>query len=315
MQRSRAPGRRPGKEASPSRTRCFVALQPDEAALDRLDRLAGEEHARFPSARRVRRENLHLTLAFIGALEADRARLVAAALAGQTATPFDWLLDSVGAFAGARVLWVGGADAQLEALAARARALLDELAVRFDRKPFVAHVTLLRDLPRAARYFEELGGDESAGIVAGHYLSAGAAAEGDDLLQHLAAPAFQRIPADRLLRQALMDFDRAAIFTIHGFCQRVLYENAFETASAFNAELLQDQTPILAEVVEDFWRRTVCGQPPEFLRFAGFPIDRILAKVHEQGLLSLTHREKKALARVTRPQQEHDSSAGRADRL
>ncbi len=150
MQRSRAPGPRPGKEASPSPTRCFVALQPDEAALDRLDRLAGEEHARFPSARRVRRENLHLTLAFIGALEADRARLVAAALAGQTATPFDWLLDSVGAFAGARVLWVGGADAQLEALAARARALLDELAVRFDRKPFVAHVTLLRDLPRAA---------------------------------------------------------------------------------------------------------------------------------------------------------------------
>ena len=71
MQRSRAPGPRPGKEASLSRTRCFVALQPDEAALDRLDRLAGEEHARFPSARRVRRENLHLTLAFIGAPEAD----------------------------------------------------------------------------------------------------------------------------------------------------------------------------------------------------------------------------------------------------
>lgn len=96
----------------------------------------------------------------------------------------------------------------------------------------------------------------------------GAAAEGDVLLHHLTAPAFQRIPADRLLRQALMDFDRAAIFTIHGFCQRVLYENAFETANAFDAELLRDQTPILVEVVEDFWRRTVCDQPAEFLRFA-----------------------------------------------
>lgn len=44
-------------------------------------------------------------------------------------------------------------------------------------------------------------------------------------------------------------------------------------------------------------------------------VDRILAKVHEQGLQSLTHREKKTLARATRRQQEHDRSAGRADHL
>ena len=48
------------------------------------------------------------------------------------------------------MLWVGGTDARLEALAARVRRLLDELGVPFDRKPFVAHVTLLRDVPRHA---------------------------------------------------------------------------------------------------------------------------------------------------------------------
>lgn len=130
--------------------RCFVALQPDETARERLDRLAREEHARFPSARRMRRENLHLTLAFVGALDAGRAGQLAAALAAEPASPFDWSLDEVGAFAGARVLWAGGADARLDALAARARALLDALGVRFDRRPFVAHVTLLRELPREA---------------------------------------------------------------------------------------------------------------------------------------------------------------------
>jgi 2'-5' RNA ligase len=130
--------------------RCFVALQPDEAALDRLDQLAGEQHARFPSARRMRRENLHLTLAFIGALDTDRARQVAARLAAEPSTPLDWSLDSVGAFAAARVLWVGGNDARLDALAARSRRLLDDLGVPFDRKPFVAHVTLLRNVPRQA---------------------------------------------------------------------------------------------------------------------------------------------------------------------
>lgn len=97
---------------------------------------------------------------------------------------------------------------------------------------------------------------------------AGTPVEDDELLRHAVVRHPNPAQAGALLRQALMDFDRAAIFTIHGFCQRVLYENAFETASAFNAELIQDQTPILVEVVEDFWRRWVCDQPPEFLQFA-----------------------------------------------
>jgi 2'-5' RNA ligase len=148
--RGRGPVPPSDRESAGSTIRCFVALHPDAAALERLDQLAREEHARFPAARRMRRENLHLTLAFIGALNAGGARQVAARLAAEPPAPFDWSLDAVGAFAGARVLWVGGADAQLDALAARVRAMLDELEVRFDRKPFVAHVTLLRDVPRDA---------------------------------------------------------------------------------------------------------------------------------------------------------------------
>jgi 2'-5' RNA ligase len=146
----RANGPEPGRRGAAPTIRCFVALQPDEAALQRLDRLAAEQHAHFPAARRMRRENLHLTLAFIGALDTGRARAVAAMLAAEPPAPFDWSLDAIGAFAGARVLWVGGSDTRLDALTARARALLDHLAVRFDRKPFVAHVTLLRDVPRDA---------------------------------------------------------------------------------------------------------------------------------------------------------------------
>jgi len=130
--------------------RCFVALQPDEAARDRLDQLAREQQARFPAARRMRRENMHLTLAFIGALDAELAQQVAARLAAEPFAPFDWTLDAIGAFAGARVLWAGGSNAQLQALAARARRLLDDLNVPFDRKPFVTHVTLLRNVPREA---------------------------------------------------------------------------------------------------------------------------------------------------------------------
>lgn len=141
---------KPGKPKSDTAIRCFVALQPDDEARSRLDQLAQEQHGRFPAARRMRAGNLHLTLAFIGALEAERARQVAAALAAASFEPFAWALDAVGSFGRARVLWAGGSDARLDAMAAQARRLLDELGVPYDRKPFVAHVTLLRKLPRDA---------------------------------------------------------------------------------------------------------------------------------------------------------------------
>lgn len=131
--------------------RCFVALWPDKATRDRLDELALHWQRRFPSARRMRQANLHLTLAFIGELEDDRARQVAWRLAQRSWQSGVWLVDRIGAFERARVLWAGsGDDPQLGSIAAAVRTLLDELQVRYDRKPFAPHATLLRNLPRAA---------------------------------------------------------------------------------------------------------------------------------------------------------------------
>ncbi|MFN7573384.1 MAG: RNA 2',3'-cyclic phosphodiesterase [Betaproteobacteria bacterium] len=130
--------------------RCFVALWPDPATRARLAALTAEQQARFPQARPMLAENLHLTLAFIGELDDPQARAVAQAVARIDCTPLDWTLDRVGAFARAQVLWAGGPRSEpLDALAAQVRATLDALAIRYDRKLFAAHVTLLRDLPRA----------------------------------------------------------------------------------------------------------------------------------------------------------------------
>lgn len=146
--------------------RSFVALWPDAAARARLAVLAAEQQARFPQARAMRSENLHLTLAFIGELAEPDARAVAQAVARIDTPPFDWTLDCIGAFARARVLWAGGSRSEpLEALAAQVRARLDALAIRYDRKPFAAHVTLLRDLPRA---LAEQAGQPLAPPIAWH---------------------------------------------------------------------------------------------------------------------------------------------------
>ncbi len=59
-----------------------------------------------------------------------------------------------------------------------------------------------------------------------------------------------------ILLQAERQMDEAAIFTIHGFCQRMLTQNAFESGSRFQNELLTDESQLKLQVVSDYWRRT-----------------------------------------------------------
>ncbi len=64
------------------------------------------------------------------------------------------------------------------------------------------------------------------------------------------------------LEDALRSFDEAAIFTIHGFCQRLLRDRAFESGTLFDAELIADQSHILRAVADDFWRRHFYDSSP-----------------------------------------------------
>jgi exodeoxyribonuclease V beta subunit len=56
---------------------------------------------------------------------------------------------------------------------------------------------------------------------------------------------------------ALLDIDQAGIFTIHGFCQRVLREHALESGQLFDAELTDNLTVIKQACADDFWRRQI----------------------------------------------------------
>lgn len=66
-----------------------------------------------------------------------------------------------------------------------------------------------------------------------------------------------------LLGNVLANFDETAIFTIHGFCQRLLMDNAFESGLLFDMPLLENQKQMEREFVEDFWRRRIYGLSPE----------------------------------------------------
>lgn len=81
-------------------------------------------------------------------------------------------------------------------------------------------------------------------------------AEGDDLLRQLRADfPPERWPACACrLDIAAQWMDEAAVSTIHGWCQRMLREHAFDSGSLFTLTLETDHSELLAQVARDYWR-------------------------------------------------------------
>jgi exodeoxyribonuclease V beta subunit len=59
------------------------------------------------------------------------------------------------------------------------------------------------------------------------------------------------------LNLALLNIDQADIFTIHGFCQRILSEHALESGQLFDCQLTEDIDYIRQRCADDFWRRQI----------------------------------------------------------
>jgi exodeoxyribonuclease V beta subunit len=73
-------------------------------------------------------------------------------------------------------------------------------------------------------------------------------------VQEIIKKATDRKQFERKLKLALQSFDEAPIFTIHGFCARILADRAFESGVLFETELVTDQSRFVHEVADDFWR-------------------------------------------------------------
>ena len=87
----------------------------------------------------------------------------------------------------------------------------------------------------------------------------------DALLSQLLAEVEDHELAARRLLAAERQMDEAAVFTIHGFCQRMLKQNAFESGALFETEFLTDDSQLRLQAVSDYWRS-------EF-----YPVDKPLA--------------------------------------
>ena len=96
-------------------------------------------------------------------------------------------------------------------------------------------------------------------------LRAPAATDGDPFAAELLAALRGRrgLADDEMVQRlelALATFDEAAIFTIHGFCQRALSDAPFAAGLPLATELVHDDSEWIAEAANDFWRRHVAGE-------------------------------------------------------
>jgi len=116
-------------------------------------------------------QDLHLTLAFLGSVSAERLEAIESAAGKVTPRTAALILDRPGYWKHNRIAWAGASavPAEIEGLVADLRTALTRSAIAFDAKPFVSHVTLLRDarqpssLPALEPVRWEVGGFVLAG--------------------------------------------------------------------------------------------------------------------------------------------------------
>ncbi len=86
------------------------------------------------------------------------------------------------------------------------------------------------------------------------------------------AALLQPYRGDRKVMQQLQDaitrIDEAAVFTIHGFCQRTLVDSAFESGVLFDAEFVTDESELRGQIARDFWRRRVAEADANYAAWA-----------------------------------------------
>ena len=127
---------------------------------------------------------------------------------------------------------------------------------------------------------------------------ADASEQAADLVAHWRSAGIDDEVAARRLEAAVRDFDRAHVTTIHGFCQRVLGEFAFDGDMPFGFEVGGDAGAQVADAVRDVWRRHMVDAPEELVRHArsvGLNLENFANWVnglHAQSDLSIRGAEK-----------------------
>ena len=127
--------------------RLFIALWPDAKVRRELAMLQARPEMRAAGGRTVPAKNIHMTLRFLGDVDASQQRALEARLAEFVFEPVTLTLDRVGYWPRSGILWLGlrKTPRSFNIAAQRLSTELRALGFRADGCGFKAHVTLARD--------------------------------------------------------------------------------------------------------------------------------------------------------------------------
>jgi 2'-5' RNA ligase len=125
--------------------RLFFALWPDAGVRKEMAALAGRMH-RVLQGRCTRADSIHLTLAFIGNVDADKCAILLAPPPALCTAPFVLTLDQWGCWPRNGVGWLAPSHApqSLHMLAANLACWLRRSGFELESRAFFPHVTLVR---------------------------------------------------------------------------------------------------------------------------------------------------------------------------
>ena len=140
-------------DPSQGHSRLFFALWPDEALRDAIYK-GSRGAVEMSGGRPVPRDNLHITLAFLGGISDAAAEQAAAAADEVLEGSFEFALDEFGCWPTSQVVWYGCSTppAMTRSLALKLRERLQARSLRPDANKFVPHVTLARWVHKAGPF-------------------------------------------------------------------------------------------------------------------------------------------------------------------
>ena len=138
------------RRPSPGTRRVFFALWPEDEVQRALETLAVALQ-RDSGGRTMRASNIHLTLVFVGSVAAERLSELKRLAASVGAPGVELAIDALHFWGHNRIIWAGAREVPVALVTLVAR-LADQLrgaGFRIDERPYVPHITLVRDARRA----------------------------------------------------------------------------------------------------------------------------------------------------------------------
>jgi 2'-5' RNA ligase len=175
------------KGLSENQVRSFISIDlEDQQILSRIASILSSLQALGGDLKPVERENIHLTLKFLGDVSTPRLAEVKSSLKQLVFPAFTGEIKGAGAFPNLNhmnVIWVGVSEgwSQVEQIYEQVEKLLSRLGFRRENRPFSPHITIAR--VRSGRKRDEIA----------------------NLLRHLSEESFGTITVDKVrLKQSIL---------------------------------------------------------------------------------------------------------------